>query len=208
MANKICAPLLDVPEQYVVKATVESGETYAGGEVILCETLDTNISNNLEVYAGDNITDVSTQVPCIIINAGFEKLSDDRRPEGSDHPGTFTYTDKVTAVRLDCPGMKFFIADACLATGTPVAGNKLAPVDDARTLSIVTVSDELAVLNVDGKYNFPIAGNHGRSVAVGSIARVVPGAGVSNLQDQIGDLSTLTTTEKGTVVGAINELDV
>lgn len=175
MANKICAPLLDVPEQYVVKATVESGETYAAGEVIMCETIDTNLSNNLEVYAGDNITDVSTQVPCIIINAGFEKLSDNRRPEGSDHPGTFTYTDtdRVTAIRLDCIGMKFFISDDALTTGTPVADNKLAPADGVRTLGIVTVSDELAVLNVDTKYNYPLGGNHGRSIAVGSIARVV-----------------------------------
>lgn len=179
MANKICYPLTKIPEHLVEKVKVPTGKTYYGGTIVLCETLDTTDSANREVYAGATITDPTAQYPCIIINGGFEKLADGRRPEGNPNIGTFDFKagDVATAIRLT-PNLKFFISnDAVDVSATAIdVGVKLVPKDETNSLTTAaTVGTNLTALNIEKVEYMGIGGNFGMDFVTGSVTRVVAG---------------------------------
>lgn len=180
MANRICRPLIKVEERSVVKVEVPSGATLYAGDVILCETLDTTDSDNIEVYAGAQVSNYTTQVPCIIINQGFETLSDGRRPEGQPDFSQYTYTegDVVTAIRLH-NDLLFFISNDCLDnTGVvaPAAGVVLIPQNtDYQLATAASVGSSLAGLTVEKVTTQGVGGQFGSTFATGVVARVTKG---------------------------------
>lgn len=180
MANKICYPLTKIPEYLVEKVKVPTGATYYGGTIVMCEVLDTNIAGNREVYAGSTITDPTTQVPCIIINGGFEQLADGRRPDGNPNPATFSFGagDVATAIRLT-KNLKFFISNDAVEVGINPAiavGVKLVATDESNVLTTAAaVGTNAMALNVEKLEGMGIGGQFGMSFANGSIARVVAG---------------------------------
>ena len=180
MANRICRPLVKVEERSVVKVEVPSGATLYAGDVILCETLDTTDSDNIEVYAGAQVSDYTAQIPCIIINQGFEQLSDGRRPEGQPDFSQYTYTEGqvVTAIRLhnDIP---FFISSDCLDnTGVvaPAVGVALIPQNtDYQLKTSASVGSSLSALTVEKVTTQGVGGQFGATFATGVVARVTKG---------------------------------
>ena len=180
MANKYCIALLDkIPEQYVVKVVVPTGQTYYAGEVVLAKVLSTVDSANLDVYASSDVADATIDVPAIILSQGFETISatDTRRPAGNSNIAEYAYYagQVLTAVRLDAIGLRFFISTAALvAAAAPAVGETLTPTDSTRTLTDTDGSVITKVaLNVDKLHSMPAGGNHDRELVAGVVARVV-----------------------------------
>jgi hypothetical protein len=180
MANRICRPLIKLEERSVVKVEVPSGATLYAGDVILCETLDTTDSDNLEVYAGAIVADCTAQIPCIIINQGFETLSDGRRPDGQPDPSQYSYTagNVVTAVRLHNDNL-FFISHDCLDNKTsvpPAVGVVLIPQNaDYKLATAASVGSSLSGLTVEKVTTQGVGGQFGATFVNGVVARVTKG---------------------------------
>lgn len=140
MANYICAALTDVPDYLVVDVKVPTGETLYAGQIVTVEALDTGITGNYSVYtATEPATATLGKQMAIIINGGFEKLSDGRRPEGQPDFTKYTFTegDVVTAIIL-APAMRFEISNDSvnLNSVTPAAGKVLYPTNGAYNLTL------------------------------------------------------------------------
>jgi len=142
MSNYICRPVVPVPDYLVVTTTVPSGQTFYAGEVVFNSALDSSISGNLSVYASTQpaVANLGKQM-AIIINGGFEQLSDGRRPEGQPDFTQYTFAagDVVTAIVLTS-AMRFELSNDSvnLNSLTPTAGQVLYPVNAAYILTLGT----------------------------------------------------------------------
>jgi len=114
MANKYCKPLFKISPEHKARVKLPDGTFYAG-DVVLAEDLDTSISGNIEVYGATPISDYTSEIPCILVNAKWEQLSDGRRPAGNPDISTYNWADDdvLIAIRLH-NDLKFEIADDCL----------------------------------------------------------------------------------------------
>jgi hypothetical protein len=132
MANRICRPVTKVPEYLVLTATVPNGQTLYPGDVVLVNTLDTNISGNFSVFAATQpaTANLGRQM-AIVINGGFEQLPDGRRPEGQPDFSQYSFAaGEVITVILLVEGLRFEISNDCI-TGTTAVGNSIHPVNAA-----------------------------------------------------------------------------
>jgi hypothetical protein len=132
MANRICRPVTKVPEYLTLNATVPTGQTLYAGDVVLVDTLDTNISGNYSVFASTQpaTANLGRQM-AIVINGGFELLADGRRPAGQPDYSQYSYAEgEVITVVLLVEGLRFEISTDSL-TGTATLGYSIHPVDGA-----------------------------------------------------------------------------
>ena len=132
MANRICRPVTKVSDYLVLNATVPAGQTLYAGDIVLVNSLDTNISNNFNVFASTQpaTANLGKQM-AIVINGGFEQLADGRRPEGQPDYSKYSFSEgEVVTVILLAQGLRFEISYDCL-TGTPAVGNSIHPVNGA-----------------------------------------------------------------------------
>ena len=176
MANKRCRALFKIQDIDIAKMKVPSGETFAPGQIVKLETLDTNITDNLEVYSPTPVSDYTADNLCIIINQEFETTSDGRRITGQPDVSQYTYANEenLIAVRLT-KNMKFFISDDCLDnTGVviPADGVYLIPQNgDYDLATSATLSSAATGLIIDEYTNEWV----GRTSVDGSVCRVVAG---------------------------------
>ena len=175
MANYLCYPLMEGQEYEVVRLKVATGVTLRPGDIVLAETVDTGITDNLEVYASTPVSDYTSDKPCIVINQGFEKTSDGRRIEGNPDYSTYSFTagDVITAIRLN-KGQRYQISDDCIDVSTTLAaGVKLIPQNaDYDLLSAASAGSSAVSLNIDARNSIGIGGNMGMTYLDTSIARV------------------------------------
>ena len=175
MANHFCYPLFEVQEDEVARVRVATGVTLRPGDIVLAETIDTALTDNLEVYSSTPVSDYTSDKPCIVINQGFEKTSDNRRIEGNPDYSTYTFTagDVITVVRLK-QGQKYQISDDCIDVGTALAaGVKLIPQNaDYDLLSAASAGSSNISLNIDARNSIGVGGNMGMTYIDTSIARV------------------------------------
>lgn len=138
MSNYVCRPMVSVPDYLVATITVPSGHTFNAGQVVDASTLDTNISGNYSVYAASTpVTATLGAQKAIIINGGWEQLSDGRRPEGQPDFTQYTFSagEVITVVFL-APQMRFEISnDSFTHSGTPAVGDYLYPVNNSANLT-------------------------------------------------------------------------
>lgn len=145
MANYIARTVTENPGYMQAKIRVPAGATLHAGEVVVAETLDTSLGyGNWDVYAPTQVADATKDSVALILNGGFETLSDGRRPDGQpDYTGyEFEEGEVVTAHRL-LPEVRFEIStDACDDTvtaaataGTIVPGDNLIPKAGQYTLT-------------------------------------------------------------------------
>jgi hypothetical protein len=171
MFNYICRPVTPVPDYLVVNATVPAATTFYAGEVILVNTLDASISGNLSVYASTQpaTANLGKQM-AVIINGGFEELSDGRRPEGQPDFTQYTYSAGTvfTAIILTS-AMRFEISNDSvnLNSLTPTAGQVLYPVNAANTLTLGTTvpAGTYSSLSVLAPKYFRLGGQFGAQFA-------------------------------------------
>lgn len=175
MANFCYALHKEIPEKLVEVVTVPAGATLHAGQVILAETLATG---SLKVYDGAQVTDITAQVPCLIIDQRFEELSDGRRPEGGNMLTDITFTEgmKIHVVRLS-KDMKYELAVDVLDNAgvvAPAAGVFLIPQDDEWNLATsATVGTAIAALKIEAVSTMPTGGQFGSGFSSSVIARVV-----------------------------------
>lgn len=174
MSNYIARPLTDVPDYLVKTVVVPSGVTLYAGEVVTLGVLDTSISGNYTVFAATQMATAALGSPIgIVINGGFEKLPDGRRPAGQPDFTQYTFTagDVVTVVEL-AVGMEFEISNDSvnLNSLTPAAGQVLYPVNAAYTLTLDTAANGVPTgthssLTVLGTKSFRLGGQFGAQFA-------------------------------------------
>jgi hypothetical protein len=132
MANRICRPVTKVPGYLVLNATVPTGQTLYAGDVVLVNTLDTNISGNYNVFASTQpaTANLGKQM-AIVINGGFEQLADGRRPSGQPDYSQYSFAEgEVITVVLLVEGLRFELSYDGI-TGTPTLGYSIHPVNGA-----------------------------------------------------------------------------
>jgi len=142
MSNYIARPLTDVPDYLVKTIIVPASTTLYAGQIVLLNSLDTSITGNFSVFSATQIATATLGQPVgIVINGGFEKLSDGRRPEGQPDYTQYTYTtgDVVTVILL-AHGMEFEISNDSvnLNSNTAAAGQVLYPVNASYLLTLGT----------------------------------------------------------------------
>lgn len=125
-----CAPITRVPDHLVFTATVPAGQELAAGSVLTLEELDATFgARNVDVYKGAAPTDIQTQRFGLVINGGFETLSDGRRPEGQPDYTQYTFKegDVVTVVMID-DYVRFEISYDAIKNAAATAKQFLIPV--------------------------------------------------------------------------------
>lgn len=178
MANYVCrAANPRIPDYLVIKVKVPASTTIYAGSLVAVTTLDTGISNNYQVYVATQPATANLGVRmALVINDGFETLTDGRRPEGQPDYTQYSYTagDVVTAILL-VPGLVFEISDDCISGSTSV-GSYLEPVNATYqpTVKSSRTSGTVSALRVDFiDKSFRLGGNMGGQFAATNVAVVV-----------------------------------
>jgi len=177
MATRLCRPLFKVLNTHVAKIDIAADSTFYPGQIVMAETLATSITDNLEVYSPTPISDVTADYPCILINQGYETLTDGRRPTGNSNIGTYTWANEetLTAIRLE-KGMKFYISDDCVDNTdvlAPAAGVYMIPqVGDYDLITSASAGTCVTALIVETTHDEGIGGQNSFQFASGSVARV------------------------------------
>jgi hypothetical protein len=164
MANRICRPVTKVPDYLTLNATVPAGETLYAGDVVLVNTLDTNISGNYSVFASTQPATANlTKQMAIVINGGFEQLADGRRPAGQPDYSQYSFAEgEVVTVILLIEGLRFEISTDSF-TGTATLGWSIHPVNGAfkPATAATTPAGTYSSLKTLALKNFRTGGNFG-----------------------------------------------
>ena len=180
MANRYCAPKTEVPD-YLVRTVIAPSGGLQAGDIVLLDSLasDTDVgagvsSNYWTFTATQPATANLSRRMAIVINGGFEQLSDGRRPEGQPDFTQYTYQQgEVATVVMLAIGMMFEISTQAI-TGTPAATNSLHPVDGSNMLTAAasTPSGTHSALTVLKLKNLRAGGNFGAAFINTVIAQV------------------------------------
>lgn len=112
MERYICRTTTELPGYMQANFMVPEGTQMHTGDIYVAETLNEDLGyGNWTVYNPDTISDITKQIPVIILNNGFETLTDGRRPKGQPDYTQYFYNpgEVVTGVRL-LPEIKFEIS--------------------------------------------------------------------------------------------------
>lgn len=171
MAQYYVAPITRIPERDVFLARVPASTTLHAGALVDLSTLDTSIGDNYQVYVGSAPTSGSKLIG-IVINDGWDKLGDGRRPAGQPDYTKYEFTtgDIICVVALE-PFMRFEISeDAINWTATLTAGT-LLKLDSGNYYLVDDDSD--GILRVDATKVLRAGGQFGGSLAGGFVPTVV-----------------------------------
>lgn len=177
MANYIAQCVTPrVCSEHIAKITVPAGGLHAG-QVVIADTLDNTISGNIEVYTATKpvTAKLGSEFVAIVVNDGFETLSDGRRPAGQPNYYQYTFAEGDTApiIFLD-RHLTFNIgADSLDATtkANAAVGKFLYATNNSNDLTVGdAIPDGTATgLKIVAKYNTPIGGNFGGGFATSYI---------------------------------------
>jgi len=162
-----------VASEHIAKVTVPSGGLYAG-QVVIADTLDNTIAGNIEVFTAQQpaTAKLGSAMVALVVNDGFETLSDGRRPEGQPNYYQYTYAEGETApvVFLD-RHLVFNIGADSITGGTATVGQFLYPVDGSNNLTAggSVPAGTTCALKVVAVYNTPVGGNFGGGFATSYI---------------------------------------
>lgn len=178
MANYICRTVTETPGYMQADFRVPEGTQVYPGEIYMPNQLDTDLGyGNWRVYLPEVIEDVETEVPAIILNGGFETLSDGRRPDGNPDYTTYEFNpgDVATAILLK-PEIKLEISYDAISNGIDVEGlGYLIPEEGLGLLKFVETLDEVnskVYLKVEALKEFRLGGLFGGEFAKTMVVRV------------------------------------
>lgn len=177
MSNYICRPLTQVPDYLVATVTVPSGATLYAGEVVLANSIDSTISGNFSVYAATPVATATLGEQLgIIINGGWEQLSDGRRPDGQPDFTKYTYSEgEVITIVFLAPQLRFELSnDSITHSTTLAAGDVLYPTDGAYKLTqgSSVPSGTYSNMTVLATKNFRLGGLYGAQFASTVVTKV------------------------------------
>lgn len=176
----------NLPEIHFANVMVAAGTTLRAGNIIVAETLDAAIRGNYSVYSAGEVTDITNQEVCIVLNGEIETLADGRRPDGQPNYGKYEFKagDVAPCVRLNTSNIKLEISKDALATDSAavVVGGKLVPVNAEDTLTFEAATTDTTALNylkVEAKKYFRIGGISGAEFAETYVVRSAIGNAAS-----------------------------
>lgn len=176
MANRICRAVTEVPAYMVLNVKVPTGKTYYAGDVLLVDALDTDIVGNWSVFTPvEPATANLGSRMAIVVNGGFETLSDGRRPNGQPDYSQYSFIEgDIMTVILLTEGMTFEISTDCIESGTPTVGYSIHPVNGATkmTTASTTPAGTYSAFNTLAKRNFRAGGQFGGTFIPTVIAQV------------------------------------
>lgn len=179
MANYICYPVTKIEDRFVFDVIVPTGATYNAGQVVSLNSLTTSISGNTTVFTGEAPTTIATDKLAIVINGGFEQLSDGRRPNGQPDFTKYTYGagEVVTVIALDSY-MRFVISKDAITEATAGDFKKASYLYPATTSNVLVCDDTISAtalqqLKLLAMYNFRTGGLFGGGFATSAIAMVL-----------------------------------
>lgn len=158
---------------------VPAAVTLVAGNVVVAEELDTTLRENTRVYSPKKVADATKEDIALILNNGFEKLSDGRLPAGQPDYTQYEYTngEVITAHRL-LPETRYRISiDACddtVVVGTVKVGDNLIPKNGQYTLSYSAKGTAVTTKNyltVEAITYFQIGGQFGSEMVPCLIVR-------------------------------------
>ena len=224
MKNYICQVINPrVSSRFIGKIKVPAGGLTAGS-IVIADTLDNTITGNYEVFSATTpaTANLKSDFLAVVLNDGFETLSDGRRPAGQ--PNYYSYTfeeDDIAPIMYLEKHLVFNIGADAIAENTKnlaIVGNYLIPVNGSTVLNASasipsTNSKALQILSV---YNTPVGGNYGGGFALSYICTPVETPKVAPVKYDLtinqGEGTTLTikrgadTLSAGT--GVLNAGDV
>lgn len=106
--NYICRAVTELPGYMQVKFRVPANTEISAGEIFVPNTLDTELGyGNWDVFEPDVVGNVN-DIPAIVLNGGFETMSDGRRPNGNPDYTQYVFKagDTISAIKL-LPETKF-----------------------------------------------------------------------------------------------------
>lgn len=170
MANYVGYPITPrICSEHIAKVTAPVGGLVAG-QVVFVESLDTNIAGNYEVFAATEpaTAGLGGTHLAMVINGGFETLSDGRRPAGQPDYTQYSYAagETVPVVFLD-PHLTFLVSVDSVSGGTsanPAAdiGKFIIPADGTYTAAVAASNSGIGnSLKIVGTYYLPLGGNYG-----------------------------------------------
>ena len=179
MANYLCRTVTELPGYMQANFSIPENTQVYAGEIYMAKTLDIDLGyGNWSVYLPEVIEDISKEVPAIVLNGGFETLSDGRRPDGQPDYTTYVFNpgDIATAIILR-PGVKFEISYDAISNGIDVDGlGYLIPEAGQNLLKFVDTLDEVdskVCLKVEALKHFRIGGQFGGQFINTMVVRVV-----------------------------------
>ena len=159
---------------------VPAAEELHAGQVVVAETLDASLgSKNLGVYAPTKVADATKDNIALVLNNGFETMTDGRRPNGQPDYTQYVYQagEVVTAHRL-LPETRYQVSvDACdesVAEATIVPGDKLVPQDGSFDLKYEAKATDVTAKNylvIDAVKYFRLGGQSGMDMTKTLVVR-------------------------------------
>lgn len=179
MKNYICKTTIEFPEYMFADIITPAGLGIYAGEVYVAEELDENIYGNLKNYTPDEITDITTQDVCIVLNGNFEEMLDGRRANGDPNYGHYKYLsgEAATTLRLNETNLTIEISTDALEEGVmPQVGGYLVPTNNSNKLTYVAAGAEITAkcfLQVQALKSFRLGGLYGDSFTQTLVCRTV-----------------------------------
>lgn len=182
--NYICRPVTELPAYMQAKFIVPAETEITAGEIFVPNTLDTELGyGNWDVYEPDIVESVN-DIPAIVINGGFEQMSDGRRPNGNPDYTQYIFRagDTITAIRL-LPETKFElspdnlsnVAEFRAALENRVTNSYLFPVVGSADLKWTASKNDINTkiyLVIEGVKYFRLGGLFGGDFALTLVVRV------------------------------------
>lgn len=175
----VCRAVTENPSYMQAQIKVPAADVLHAGLVVVAENLDASINGNYSVYAPTKVADITKDDLAIVLDGGFETLSDGRRPDGQPDYTQYTFKagEVVTAMRL-LPETKYELSiDACgasVAAATVVPGDNLIPEVGKYELKYSAKAEEVTAKNyltVEAVKYFRLGGQSGMDMAKTLVVR-------------------------------------
>jgi hypothetical protein len=158
--------------RHIAKIIVPSGGLYAG-QVAYLESLSSSISKNYEVFTATKplTANFGSEHLAMVLNGGFETLSDGRRPSGQPDFTQYQYQEgEIATVAYIDRHLLFNISADAIDSATranAAVGKYLIPLNDSNNLAVAdsVASTTACSLKILSAYSMPVGGNFGLDFA-------------------------------------------
>lgn len=181
MKQRVCYTMTNVPSTHVSVVRVPAGKTMYAGQIVTAEDIDAGIADNFQVRvpAAPTAATIVGSICGIVVNGGFDQLSDGRRVAGQPDFSQYEFNadDVVTIVWL-LPKTMIYISDDCLAASSVDAvGDFITPtvasMDATGTDTEPGAGEVKSYLKILAKKTTRSGGQFGGGFITGSVCEVV-----------------------------------
>lgn len=158
--------------RHIAKVLVPTGGLKAG-QLVICDTINTTIAGNFEVYTATQPTTAAlgTKHLAIVINGGVETLSDGRRPAGQPDFTKYEYAaGEIADVVFIDSHLTFVVGTDSVSGGSETAssdiGKYIIPANNTNVGAVNASATSIGCpLKIQAIYNYPLGGLYGGQFA-------------------------------------------